>query len=525
VGQLASHQPGSNADTLTWDALGRLVAMQRNPSGNGFVWSAVYDGLGRRLQTSQQTLSGGALSGTPLVIQSSYDPDVEFMELAVTVVGGVRNWLVHGPDLSGVYGGLQGTGGIEAVVNGSSKVATGIISDVYGHTGATVTGGNTVTWNGVRSSGYGPQPGTAALPVDATHDVSTVLAWRGHYVDGTGLYYLGARYYDPQSGTFISADPMGHAASMSLYDYANGDPVNGFDPDGRFGTQMASATNSWVAATDDVALNAVIGGAALLSYGMDWGVTALQGDGFTGGGTHLADQGNALTQAMNPMMQSGYYQSGSIYAQARSAAELTLGAYGLASSLPRLGSSLASLGDSFGSWGRSTSTTLSGLTQDLSFAYENTALSSETGTLQLGNVNLAAPAVAETTATRQAIAYNFYKSAGWSDAKILNHLQGIDFTQPVDVISIPQDTRVVQYQIPGAPVGNYFAPVGTPANTLGIYTSGLVGNVYTATEPITVLRSTSASITDTWSMQRAGWQIQTQGGSIQFFAPNQGGFK
>jgi len=99
--------------------------------------------------------------------------------------------------------------------------------------------------------------------------------------------------------------------------------------------------------------------------------------------------------AMNPLMQSGYYQSGSIYAQGRSATELTLGAYGLASSLPQLGSSLTSLGDSFGSWGRSTSTTLSGLTQDLSFAYENTALSSETGALQLGNVNLAAPAISE----------------------------------------------------------------------------------------------------------------------------------
>jgi len=32
---------------------------------------------------------------------------------------------------------------------------------------------------------------------------------------------------------FISPDPLGHGASMSLYDYANGDPVNGLDPDGR----------------------------------------------------------------------------------------------------------------------------------------------------------------------------------------------------------------------------------------------------------------------------------------------------
>ena len=32
---------------------------------------------------------------------------------------------------------------------------------------------------------------------------------------------------------WISPDPLGHAASMDLYSYASGDPVNGLDPDGR----------------------------------------------------------------------------------------------------------------------------------------------------------------------------------------------------------------------------------------------------------------------------------------------------
>jgi len=46
------------------------------------------------------------------------------MELAVTMMGVSRDWLVHGFDLSGRYGGLEGTGGIEAVVNDTSKVAS-----------------------------------------------------------------------------------------------------------------------------------------------------------------------------------------------------------------------------------------------------------------------------------------------------------------------------------------------------------------------------------------------------------------
>jgi len=34
---------------------------------------------------------------------------------------------------------------------------------------------------------------------------------------------------------FVSPDPEGHVASMDLYSYCNGDPVNGYDPDGRWG--------------------------------------------------------------------------------------------------------------------------------------------------------------------------------------------------------------------------------------------------------------------------------------------------
>jgi hypothetical protein len=52
-------------------------------------------------------------------------------------------------------------------------------------------------------------------------------------VDETGYINLGARLYDPVAGRFISADPLGHAASQDLYSFAGGDPINRFDPDGR----------------------------------------------------------------------------------------------------------------------------------------------------------------------------------------------------------------------------------------------------------------------------------------------------
>jgi RHS repeat-associated protein len=44
----------------------------------------------------------------------------------------------------------------------------------------------------------------------------------------------GDRGYEIASGhpEFLSPDPLGHTASMSLYDYCDGDPVNGLDPSG-----------------------------------------------------------------------------------------------------------------------------------------------------------------------------------------------------------------------------------------------------------------------------------------------------
>ena len=49
---------------------------------------------------------------------------------------------------------------------------------------------------------------------------------------------MGARYYDPQAGRFLSPDPVGFPAQLDLYAYANGDPVNYVDPEGCFKSLM-----------------------------------------------------------------------------------------------------------------------------------------------------------------------------------------------------------------------------------------------------------------------------------------------
>jgi hypothetical protein len=142
-GNLLSKTPtgvGGAADTLTWDSFGRLVKVSRRGGTNDFDWRAVYDGLGRRLLTKENAVGSREVVTTA----SSYDPEVEFLEISVTK-GTVTNWKIHGPDLNGVYGGLQGIGGLECVY--AAGLSTGVISDNYGHVVANNTGDTSVAWS------------------------------------------------------------------------------------------------------------------------------------------------------------------------------------------------------------------------------------------------------------------------------------------------------------------------------------------------------------------------------------------
>ena len=217
---------------MFWSPLGRLIKVaDRDAANTGADWNAVYDGLGRRLKVAQQAVASGAPSGGAVLTTSIYDPQVEFLEIGVAV-NGVKAWKVFGPDLNGVFGSFQGTGGLEATIVDAGGATKGVINDFYGNVVATVSGGTT-TWFDTKSSAYGPLSGTATGVLSDVTRVAEFSAWRTRRLDATGFIYLGARYYEPVGGRFLSADPAGYAKGMNLYAFCNGDPVNNFDADGR----------------------------------------------------------------------------------------------------------------------------------------------------------------------------------------------------------------------------------------------------------------------------------------------------
>ncbi|WP_339133385.1 MAG: RHS repeat-associated core domain-containing protein [Candidatus Electrothrix sp. GW3-4] len=59
------------------------------------------------------------------------------------------------------------------------------------------------------------------------------LRFPGQYYDAeTGLHYNWNRYYDPETGRYIAADPIGLDGGMNLYAYVGSDPVNWYDFEG-----------------------------------------------------------------------------------------------------------------------------------------------------------------------------------------------------------------------------------------------------------------------------------------------------
>ena len=92
------------------------------------------------------------------------------------------------------------------------------------------------------------------------------IRYRGYYYDReTGLYYLNARYYNPEWRRFISSDEPSYldpttVNGLNLYVYCGNDPVNYADPSGHFMLSTA------------VLIGAIIGG--VVGLGVGFGIVA-----------------------------------------------------------------------------------------------------------------------------------------------------------------------------------------------------------------------------------------------------------
>jgi hypothetical protein len=123
---------------------------------------------------------------------------------------------------------------------------------------------------------------------------------------------------------------------------------------------------------------------------------------------------------------------------------------------------------------------------------------------------------------RRVVARQFYGDAGFSGGRLEAHLQGIDFSKPVTVQTIPQGAFVEQW-VKGGKVGNYFAPLGQAPEKNGIFRGMRTPIAFQANQNVQVLQSYAAPIKDTWTLG-ANYPVMTPGGGVQYFAPNHNSF-
>jgi RHS repeat-associated protein len=198
---------------LSWDPWGRLVKIT-DPS---YSWEASYDAFGRRLQT-RYTKSGEQT----LITNSLYDPEEEFQEIGIQI-GGKTFWKIYGPDACDAIS--DETGASVTLMHNALRQLTGVVS----HQGT--------LYSEKSPSFYGPLEINPSVSSDLISYAQS-LNWHSKAQDPTGFIWMGDRYYDSRSGQFLSQDPVSYPMCLDLYAYANGDPVNYFDPDGRFASPV-----------------------------------------------------------------------------------------------------------------------------------------------------------------------------------------------------------------------------------------------------------------------------------------------
>ena len=83
---------------------------------------------------------------------------------------------------------------------------------------------------------YSESFGKAFVNEDVDGDTNVIrfnIRFPGQYFDAeTGLNYNGFRYYSPETGRYLTHDPIGLLGGVNLYAYVNGNPINFNDPSG-----------------------------------------------------------------------------------------------------------------------------------------------------------------------------------------------------------------------------------------------------------------------------------------------------
>jgi RHS repeat-associated protein len=213
------NQTSAGLDTFGYDMAGRTTsAVKASPAA---THTYLYDGDGKRLRTTTVDSSGTA------VTNAAWDLTQPVPEVAVerNAAGSVTRRYSFGLD----------------------RIATtaGSSTSFYNHD-ALGSVANMTSTNGAKDWTYTYEPfGTVKTTTkNRSQAVPQPVRFTGEQLDGSGLYHLRARQYDPITGRFTAVDPLAPDIAdpyVSSYVYANDRPTVLVDPTGEKGRKVGAS--------------------------------------------------------------------------------------------------------------------------------------------------------------------------------------------------------------------------------------------------------------------------------------------
>jgi RHS repeat-associated protein len=236
----------SNGNTLTsggkvfaYDSENRLKSM------NGDAVTLLYDGDGNRVAKAASGVTTRYLvddlnpTGYSQVVEEVVNGAVQ-REYTYGLQRISQNQVISSTWTPSFYG-YDGMGSVRHLTN-----PAGVITDKYDYDAF----GNLVNSTGTTPNNY---------------------RYRGEQYDADlGLYYLRARYYNPQTGRFMSRDPavgkLADPKSFHKYLYVGGNPIDALDPTGWETMTETAQLDFWGALKNAAAVTAIAVGAVCLLH-------------------------------------------------------------------------------------------------------------------------------------------------------------------------------------------------------------------------------------------------------------------
>lgn len=206
-------RPGGVSVTAAYDGYARLTSYTRT---NEQPLAMRYNGMDQRVALTTGTITRRFIQDRDGRMLGEYgangtQPFAEYI------------WLLPEAANDNVYGGDDGIGGWTPLAVVTSDGTTAAAQLHYLHTNHL----------GVPVGSYDAGGAATTLPA------ITALGFPGQQLLLPDLYYNQYRDYDPSTGRYIQADPIGLVGDANPYAYAGGNPVRNVDP---LGLQIADIT-------------------------------------------------------------------------------------------------------------------------------------------------------------------------------------------------------------------------------------------------------------------------------------------